>query len=109
LVVRRHPQTGERHLDLLRWGLLPYGARDLAKVKRRINTRAETVAIARMFRSAFEARRCIVPADAFYEWQAVDGGKQPYALAHQDGQRMAFAGLWADVGPLGVKTFLCLL
>ena len=47
-----------------------------------------------MFRSALSQRRCIVPADAFYEWKVVEGGKQPYAIARQDGQPMAFAGLW---------------
>jgi putative SOS response-associated peptidase YedK len=47
-----------------------------------------------MFRSAFARRRCIVPADAFYEWKAIEGGKQPYAIARQDAQPMAFAGLW---------------
>ena len=47
-----------------------------------------------MFRSAFARRRSIVPADAFYEWKSVEGGKQPYAIARQDGQPMAFGGLW---------------
>ena len=62
--------------------------------KRPINARAETVATSGMFKSAFARRRCIVPADAFYEWKPVEGGKQPYAIARQDGQPMAFAGLW---------------
>jgi putative SOS response-associated peptidase YedK len=47
-----------------------------------------------MFRGALSQRRCIVPADAFYEWKGVEGGKQPYAIARQDGQPMPFAGLW---------------
>ena len=93
-VVRHHPDTGERHLNLLKWGLLPSWTKEPAKAQRPINARAETVATSGLFRSAFRARRCIVPADAFYEWQAVDGGKQPYAIARQDGQPMAFAGLW---------------
>ena len=93
-VVRRHPETGERHLDLLQWGLLPYWTKEPTKAQRPINARAETVAKSGMFRRAFEQRRCIVPADAFYEWRVVEGGKQPYAITRQDAQPMAFAGLW---------------
>ncbi len=94
MVVRRHPDTGERHLDLLKWGLLPSFTKDPAHAKRPINAQAETVATSGMFRSAFARRRCLVPADAFYEWKAVEGGKQPYAIARTDDQPMAFAGLW---------------
>ena len=94
MVVRRHPDTGERHLDLLKWGLLPSWAKDPAKVQRPINARSETIATSGLFRRAFKARRCIVPADAFYEWKPAETGKQPYAIARQDGQPMAFAGLW---------------
>jgi putative SOS response-associated peptidase YedK len=94
MVVRRHPETGERHLDLLQWGLLPNWSKEPEKAQRPINARAETVATSGLFRGAFNARRCIVPADAFYEWKAVEGGKQPYAIARQDGQPIAFAGLW---------------
>jgi putative SOS response-associated peptidase YedK len=94
MVVRRHPVTGERHLDLLQWGLLPNWSKEPTKAQRPINARAETVATSGLFRGAFKARRCIVPADVFYEWKAEDGGKQPYAIARQDGQPMAFAGLW---------------
>jgi putative SOS response-associated peptidase YedK len=94
MVVRRHPETGERHLDLLKWGSLPSWTKDAAKAKRPINCRSETIASSGLFCGAFKARRCIVPADAFYEWQAMETGKQPYAIARQDGQPMAFAGLW---------------
>jgi putative SOS response-associated peptidase YedK len=94
-VVRRHPETGERHLDLLQWGLLPYFTKDPVHARRPINARAETVATSGMFRRAFELRRAIVPADAFFEWKkVVASSKQPYAIARQDGQPMAFAGLW---------------
>ena len=65
-VVRRHPETGERHLDLLQWGLLPYFTKNPVHARRPINARAETVATSGMFRRAFELRRAIVPADAFY-------------------------------------------
>ena len=93
-VVRRHPATGERHLDLLRWGLIPYFTQDLKQARKPINARAETVASAGMFRGALPAHRCLVPAAAFYEWQAGPGGKQPFAIARADGQPLAFAGLW---------------
>jgi len=93
-VVRLHPETHQRHLDLLRWGLLPHWAKDPKSVRQPINARAETVASAPMFRSAFAQRRCLVPADAFYEWQVIDGGKQPWAIARADGNPMAFAGVW---------------
>jgi len=62
--------------------------------RRPINARAETVATSGMFRRAFERRRAIVPAEAFYEWKVIDGGKQPYAIARQDGELMAFVRLW---------------
>jgi putative SOS response-associated peptidase YedK len=94
MVVRHHPQTGERHLYLLKWGLLPYFTKDPVRARRPINARAETVQTSGMFKPAFAKRRCLVPADAFYEWKPVGGGKQPYAIARQDGQPMAFAGLW---------------
>jgi putative SOS response-associated peptidase YedK len=95
-VVRRHPETGERRLDLLQWGLLPWWQQTV-KRSRSINARAETVAKAHLYRGAFAQRRCIVPADAFYafyEWLLLKGRRQPYAIARQDGQPMAFAGLW---------------
>jgi putative SOS response-associated peptidase YedK len=94
MAVRRHPDSGERRLDLLRWGLVPHFTKDLKAARRPINARAETVASSGMFRAALAARRCLVPADAFYEWRVLDGDKQPYAIARRDGQPMAFAGLW---------------
>lgn len=80
-VVRRHPETDERHLDLLSWGLLPHWMKSPEAARRPINARAETLATSPMFRDAFARRRCLVPADAFYEWKALDGGKQPYGKA----------------------------
>jgi len=93
-VVRLHPETRARHLDLLRWGLVPHWAKDPKAVRQPINARAETVATAPMFRDALVRRRCLVPADVFYEWQAAEGGKQPFAIARADGRPMVFAGLW---------------
>ena len=94
MVVRRHPDSGERHLDLLRWGLVPHLTKDLKAARKPINARSETAASSGMFRAALASRRCIVPADAFYEWRAMADGKQPYAIARQDGALLAFAGLW---------------
>ncbi len=94
MVVRRHPQTGERRLDALQWGLVPHFTRDLKACRRPINARAETAGSASLFRAALAARRCLVPADAFYEWKAVPDGKQPYAIARADGAPLALAGLW---------------
>ena len=93
-VVRRHPETGERHLDALTWGFVPAFTKTLKEARRPVNARAETVASSGMFRSAFAKRRCIVPAAAFYEWQAGPAGKTPYAIARADGDPMAFAGIW---------------
>ncbi len=93
LLVRRHPETGERRLDALRWGLVPHFTKDLKACKRPINARSETIGSG-MFRGALAGRRCLVPADAFYEWKAVADGKQPYAIARTDGAPLAFAGLW---------------
>lgn len=97
-VVRRHPDTGQRHLDGLRWGLIPHWTRDAKAIRQPINARSETAAGSPYFRDALRARRCLVPADAFYEWKAEGEGKgaskQAYAIARADGQVMAFAGLW---------------
>jgi len=79
---------------MLKWGLLPHWAKEPIRAQRPINARSETAAKSGMFRGALSQRRCIVPADAFYEWKVVEGGKQPHAIARQDGQPMAFAGLW---------------
>jgi putative SOS response-associated peptidase YedK len=73
---------------------VPYWAKDPKSVRQPINARAETAATSPMFRDALARRRCLVPADVFYEWQAKDGAKQPYAIARTDGQPMVFAGLW---------------
>ncbi|MDB4971609.1 MAG: hypothetical protein JWN44_7298, partial [Myxococcales bacterium] len=94
MAVRRHPDTGDRHLDLLKWGLVPAFKKDLRQGRWSINARAETVATVGMSRAALAQRRCLVPAGAFYEWKAEPVGKQPFAIARADGNPMAFAGLW---------------
>lgn len=97
LVLRRHPGTGARHLDVLRWGLVPHWAKGVAGAARSINARAETVASLPTFRDAFARRRCLVPAEGFYEWRAGStpkAPKQPFSIAPADGGLLAFAGLW---------------
>ena len=92
-VVRYNPKTSRRSLDLLRWGWCRSGPRTRPSV-RNASTRSETVATNKIFREAFERRRCLVPADAFYEWRKIGGGKPvPYAVAPRQGM-FAFAGLW---------------
>ena len=94
-VIRLNRDTGEREMVLMRWGLIPFWAKDGKMGLRTINAKAETVGTAAAFREAFERRRCLVPADAFYEWQRIDAKtKQPFAIAMKDGTPYAFAGLW---------------
>ena len=69
---------GGRRLEVLRWGLIPSWAEDPGIGSRMINARSETVAEKPSFRRAFKERRCLIPADGFYEWQKTNGSKQPY-------------------------------
>lgn len=81
-------------LAVLRWGLVPFYARDIREGVRCINARAETVAENRAFARAFRERRCLVPADGFYEWKTEGKKKLPYFVAAADGVPLAFAGIW---------------
>lgn len=90
-----------RVLQGMRWGLVPSWAKDLSVGDRMINARSETLAEKPSYKRAFATRRCIIPADAFYEWQKLPGQsrKQPMCIRRRDGQPMAFAGLyerWRD-------------
>jgi putative SOS response-associated peptidase YedK len=100
LVVRRHPKTGERLLSPLRFGLIPYWVKDLKQAKeiqrQTFNARSETIATKPAFRSAFEKRRCLIPADGFVEWKGEKPPKQPYAILPADGGLITFAGLWEN-------------
>ncbi len=84
----------KRKLEMLRWGLVPSWAKDPGIGNRMINARSETVAEKPSFRKAFKARRCLIIADGFYEWQKTDNGKQPFYVKMEDGSPFAFAGLW---------------
>jgi putative SOS response-associated peptidase YedK len=92
--VRIDRETGRRRLDLLRWGFVPGWADDPAIGNRMINARAETVAEKPAFRHAFKARRCLIVADGFYEWQRQGGRKVPHHIRLHDQRPFAFAGLW---------------
>lgn len=104
-VVRAGPEG--RTLALLRWGLVPSWARDIEVGAKMINARAETVAEKPAFRAAFAQRRCLVPADGFYEWPKSGDRKQPYRVTLAEEPLFAFAGLWERWdGPDGpVETF----
>ncbi len=92
-VVRQRP-SGERVVQALRWGLVPSWSKDEAIAARLINARAETLAEKPSFRAALRRRRCIVPANGFYEWAGQLSGKQPFYIHPPDGALLAFAALW---------------
>src|ERR1700731_1197038 len=94
LAIRFKTETKQRSLDRLRWGLVPYWAKDEKIGFKTINARAETVDSAHSFRSAFRKRRCLIPADGFYQWKKVIGGKIPYSIEMKDDSPFVFAGLW---------------
>jgi putative SOS response-associated peptidase YedK len=94
--VVRLADTGPE-LVPMRWGLIPSWWKKTAKeVPSTFNARAETVAQKPMFRSAFKRTRCIVPASGYYEWRAVEGGKQPYFISAASGEVLSIAGLWDE-------------
>ena len=93
LAVRADEPAG-REARMLRWGLVPFWAKDTGIGSRMINARGETIAEKPAFRQAFRRRRCLIPADGFYEWQKVPGGKQPWFISARDEVPLAFAGLW---------------
>lgn len=88
---------GTRMLGTFRWGLIPWFAKDMKIGARQINARAETVHTKASFKESFTGRRCIVPADGFYEWEKrEEGGKLPHFIHRADGAPLALAGLWAS-------------
>jgi putative SOS response-associated peptidase YedK len=96
LAVRRTGQ-GERELGRLRWGLVP--GRWARKGRPLINARAETAAEQPAFAESFRHRRCLIPADGFYEWRRDETGKRPLWFSRRDGELFAFAGIWAGLPP----------
>ncbi len=94
-VVRLSEDTGDRELTVMRWGLVPFWSRDGKSAFNTINAKAETITTSALYREPFKRRRCLVPADWFYEWKKVEAKtKQPYAIVMKDDSLFAFAGLW---------------
>src|ERR1700731_5347657 len=93
-VVRYDPRAAERSLDLMRWGLVPFWAKDLKVGFANINAKAEGIDTRPAFREAFARRRCLVPFDCFYEWKKLGKDREPYAVGLADRRLMALAGLW---------------
>lgn len=99
-VVRLNRDTGGREIALLKWGLVPSWAKDAKIAYTTINARAEDAPAKPAYREAFKKRRCLIPADAFYEWKRIDTkSKLPYAFALNTGEPYAFAGLWESWRP----------
>jgi putative SOS response-associated peptidase YedK len=97
VVVRADPACGRRSASMMRWGLVPSWSKEGLKGRPMINARAETLAEKPAFRTAYRCRRCLIPADGFYEWQQPPGGrgkKQPFYIHRRDHEPFAFAGLW---------------
>lgn len=92
-VIRQSPE-GKRVLHLLRWGLIPHWAKNPSIGAKLNNARGETVAEKPSFREPFKRRRCLIPADGFYEWKTEGKTKQPYYISLKAGEPMAMAGLW---------------
>jgi putative SOS response-associated peptidase YedK len=106
-IVRVPAERGARVLSAARWGLVPFWASDPRQGSRMINARVETVATSRAYASAFEKRRCLVPADGWYEWVRGPGGKQAYFMTprvmngeHGMTSGLALAGIWGVKGDL---------
>jgi putative SOS response-associated peptidase YedK len=90
----RNDKLGQKEVVQLRWGLVPFWAKDTTMAARMINARADSVATKPAFRAAFKQRRCLVPTDGFFEWQKTGKEKQPYYITRVDDQPFCMAGLW---------------
>jgi putative SOS response-associated peptidase YedK len=93
-VIRQDATRPVRAVSLMRWGLIPWWAKDPKAGYKMINARAESVAEKPAFREPLQSRRCLIPADGFYEWAKEGKTKSPYCFAHADDSVFAFAGLW---------------
>lgn len=109
--VIRQNEKGARKISLLRWGLIPSWATDASIGNKTINARVETVATTPSFREPFQSRRCLIPADGFYEWKRLGKLKQPYCFDMEDASVFAFAGLWdrwIDPNGMAIESFTIL-
>lgn len=91
-VIRQN--DGRRELGSMQWGLIPHWAKDTRSIQ--INARSETVATTPAFRDSFARKRCLIPADGFYEWESPEMGRAPHWVYRADGHPMVFAGIWAS-------------
>jgi len=98
-LVLRRSANGSRRFDMLRWGLVPSWARDAGGASRMINARGETVADKPAYREALRRRRCLVPADGFYEWPETGDDRRPVLFRRADREAFVFAGLWETWSP----------
>ncbi len=93
-VVRQHPKEPMRQISLMKWGLIPNWSKDPSIATGTSNAKSETVAEKPAFRDPLKFRRCLIPADGFYEWKRTGASKQPYCFEVSNGNLFAFAGLW---------------
>jgi putative SOS response-associated peptidase YedK len=93
-VIRQHPKEPIRQLSTMLWGLVPHWSKSASDAASTINARSETAAIKPAFRDPLKFRRCLIPADGFYEWKKTGTAKQPYCFEVNKGELFAFAGLW---------------
>lgn len=93
-VIRQHPKQPVRQLSLIRWGLIPHWSKDASIGASTINAKSETAAEKPAYRDPFRFRRCLIPADGFYEWKRSGTFKQPFCFEINNGELFAFAGLW---------------
>ena len=93
-VIRQHPKEPTRLLSIMKWGLIPHWAKDPSIATSTINAKSETAATKSAFRDPLKFRRCLIPADGFYEWKRVGTSKQPFCFEVNEGELFAFAGLW---------------
>jgi len=93
-VIRQQPKEPIRQISTMGWGLVPHWAKDSSGAAKAINARSETAATKPAFRDPLKLRRCLVPADGFYEWARNGASKQPYCFEVNEGELFAFAGIW---------------
>jgi putative SOS response-associated peptidase YedK len=93
-VIRQHPKEPIRQISMMKWGLVPSWAKNASVAAKMINARSETAPTKSAFRDPLKYRRCLIPADAFYEWKRSGTSKQPYCFEVKDGELFAFAALW---------------
>ena len=96
LIVRKEQGKKIRHFTTMRWGLIPSWAKDVSIGNRTLNARSETVTTTPAFRDSILTKRCLIPADGFYEWRKMGSVKQPYCFEVGDRELFAFAGLWDE-------------